>query len=220
MTYVWKSHLSSSLIDEHIRIVEILVTKAEIILVASWTVFFQTYWIGVWYGHLCLVYVHQSRIRYGFKQILVLYKVVKNSSLILIEFLLLSLLLVMLLLMHAEVHDLVWATNALCICLSKRFATSHHVGINLKLFWIRSVYIPWSGVIEIIVRFLYHFIVHHLIIGRICIHLNFIGLRTLIAATSNTRLLSPFEKSLLIRIMRLSALIYLHSSEASWISFI
>ena len=35
MTYVWKSHLSSSLVDEHIRIVKILITKAEIILVAS-----------------------------------------------------------------------------------------------------------------------------------------------------------------------------------------
>ena len=35
MTYVWESHLSSSLVNEHIRIVKILVTKAEIILVAS-----------------------------------------------------------------------------------------------------------------------------------------------------------------------------------------
>ena len=67
MTYVRESHLSSSLVNEHISIVQILVTKAEIILIASRTVFLKTYRICVRYGRMCLVCICQSRIGYCFE---------------------------------------------------------------------------------------------------------------------------------------------------------
>ena len=67
MTYVRESHLASSLVNENISIVQILVTKAEIILIASRTVFLKTYRICVRYGRMCLVCICQSRIGYCFE---------------------------------------------------------------------------------------------------------------------------------------------------------
>ena len=60
MTYVRESHLASSLVNENISIVQILVTKAEIILIASRAVFLKTYRISVRYGRMCLVCISQS----------------------------------------------------------------------------------------------------------------------------------------------------------------
>ena len=74
--------------------------------------------------------------------------------------------------------------------------------------------------IEIVACFLYHLIVHDLVIGRISIHLNFIDMRAMITTASHTWLLCPFEKSLVVYIMRLCTLIYFHLSESCWISLI
>ena len=49
------------------------------------------------------------------------------------KFLLFFLLLMVLLLVHAEVHDLIGTTYALGVCLPQSFSTSHHVGVNLEL---------------------------------------------------------------------------------------
>ena len=58
------------------------------------------------------------------------------------KFLLFFLLLMVLLLVHAEVHDLIGTTYALGVCLPQSFSTSHHVSVNLELLRIGTIYIP------------------------------------------------------------------------------